>query len=879
MPAWTLNERATVFRLFNQYGYVKDNVDWEPIYRAVTADTERSTLVISEDYQHRKKSGKSKMYERQIEKSIDRYTAEKLAAYNFARDGIKREAKTMGITLPAVNGHDDQGAQASQASPQQDAPRRVPSKASRRRVATPMSEDIGDNIVVAQRPFIPSQQIATNNAAPPRVSIKKNEKNVKDAPKTKDALKIKGAQINTSSQQVTSGIAALPHAFMTQRRERTFSIDSDLSSIDSDHEAQIPIPKKSGPTRPVVQGNVAQGARTKGMASKHVYTIWDQSDEEPQTVVISKRKKHGIIQLESDSEHEGAKEREVVRHSTQQEGRNAAAPRSTKLPDNKKLKIMDYKEYGSPQQASVPIPAPSLQVPGRSFAPLISKAERKRRKALAEASKEQDNAEGGRVQVPKGSATENFAQRIIASREDGAATSIVQPKSKVKAAENPVVQGPEREDKVMVDAGQEAQHLGGPANEIMDEAGDEAVVKAVLKFAANASADAFESMVNGMSELRTSKAKIASKKAGSAEVVVTGKRSATDNASCTSEAVAESADHERSDIISSSIPKIKSKGNRARAAGDWRRVNLDRILLEPFHDPFAQESKSSKKSSSGEQVPVQPPPRPIAPKERVLNFFDDIFDGGFSKEFISSVIDLQQQGTHIPVGSIFATLKKEASEKSIECKYELRMGFSSPESPFSNFRLADAAFGRGLHMLHTNDVKFFSYSPSTPIACARIRGSYHIAPEEIKFIDHDDLVFKRGGRVYKLYIYQEDCAILGADKKANTAYVSMDVMLCQAFDCPKCSNVEDHGDPRVSISSIPRVHIRNLGGDDNEFVSPVIPLWRKHEHEKDEEEKFLVDLSYGTMNVKFWDGKRQPVALCHRAECEGCLEAASVRGV
>jgi hypothetical protein len=401
MPAWTLNERATVFRLFNQYGYVKDNVDWEPIYRAVTADTERSTLVISEDYQHRKKSGKSKMYERQIEKSIDRYTAEKLAAYNFARDGINREAKTMGITLPAVNGHDDQGAQASQASPQQDAPRRVPSKASRRRVATPMSEDIGDNIVVAQRPFIPSQQIATNNAAPPRVSIKKNEKNVKDAPKTKDALKIKGAQINISSQQVTSGIAALPHAFMTQRRERTFSIDSDLSSIDSDHEAQIPIPKKSGPTRPVVQGNVAQGARTKGMASKHVYTIWDQSDEEPQTVVISKRKKHGIIQLESDSEHEGAKEREVVRHSTQQEGRNAAAPRSTKLPDNKKLKIMDYKEYGSPQQASVPIPAPSLQVPGRSFAPLISKAERKRRKALAEASKERTTRKEGGCKYPK----------------------------------------------------------------------------------------------------------------------------------------------------------------------------------------------------------------------------------------------------------------------------------------------------------------------------------------------------------------------------------------------------------------------------------------------------------------------------------------------
>jgi hypothetical protein len=880
MPAWTLNERATVFRLFNHYGYVKDNVDWEPIYRADTDDIERSTLVISEEYQHRKKNGKSKMYERQIEKSIAKYTAEELAAYNFARDGIKREAKRMGITLPAVNGLDHQVAQANQVSLQHgEGPRAVPSKASRRRFDTLTPEDIGDNIVVAQRPFRPIQDIATDNVASSRVPVKKHGKNFKGAPTTKDAPKTKGAQTNTSPQQVTTGTAAPPHVFMTQRRECTFSIGSDLSSFDSDHEAQIPIPKKSGPTRPAVQGNVAQGARTKGMASQQVYTIWGRSDEELQTVVISKRKKRGTIQLESESEHEGAKERKDVRHSTQQERKNAAAPSSTKLPDNKKLKIVDYKEYGSPQQASVPIPAPGLQVPGRSFAPLISKAERKRRKALAEASKAQDNAKGGRVQKPKGPATENLAQRMIVPGEGGVAISIVQPKSKVKAAENPVVQGPEREDEVMVDAGQEAQHLGGPANEIMDEAGDEAIVKAVLKFAANASADAFESMGNGMSELKTSKAKIESKEAGSAEVVVTGKRSVTDYASRTSEAVSEPAVHEKSDINSSSLRAIKSKGNKIGANGDWRRVNLDRILLEPFHDPFVQESKSSKKSSSREQMPVKPLPRPIAPKERVLNFFNDMFDGGFSKEYISSVIDPNQQGPYIPVASVFGTLKEEACKQSIKCKYVLSRVFKSPESPFSNFRLADGVFGHGLQMLHTSDVKFFSYSPSTPIACAKVRGSYHIAPEEIKFIDHDDLVFKRGGRVYKLHILQEDCAILGADNNANTAYVSMDVMLCQAFDCPKCSNVEDHGDPRVSISSIPRVHMRNLSGDDNEFVSPVIPLWRKHEHEKDEEEKFLVDLSYGTTNVKFWDGKRQPVALCHRAECEGCLEAASVRGV
>jgi hypothetical protein len=838
MPAWTLNERATLHRLFGLHGYEKDDEDWHQIYVAVTSDKYRNTTVISDDYKHRWKNGKSKMYRVNICKRVDQLNLEELPAYNFARDGVNREAKRMGIDLPPVRGHDDQIAQANQASQQQVATNAI---APRRALGSrrPRQESIGENITVAQPKQTFSHHDTTGAVATPRAPTPKKPVATLPAVQKKNVAAASTNQV--SPQQVITGTAAPKDAYMTKRREREFSSSSDLSSIDSDHEEhpRLPTPRKPGSTRPAVHGNVTQGARTDHIASQQVDTVAADTPRVPIStgkkirprllnsyveetqersnarhgppqidaivtgaprVPVSKGKKREIVQIQSDPGDEGMQDRNGAPHSPQQGGRNAAAPVSTKLPDSKKQKITDDKESGSSPQASVPVRRPGTPVYGRSFAPLTSKAEKKRRK---------------------------------------------------------------------------------DEDEIMREAGEEAAVKTVLEIADNASADAFHSMVDGMMAIATSKAEIAPREAGSAEVGATGQHSVTNDTTRATEASTEPARPKKSHTTSNSLPFFEelnnvSPQNRA-ARKDWRRANLDRILLEPFHDPFVQESKSSKKSSSRQQVPVQPAPQPIAPKERVLNFFNDMFNGELSKEYISSVFD-RKQSTEEPgrrLEHVFNMISKEASKTSIKCRYELRNVFISPKSPFSNFLLATAAFGHGLQMLHTSDVKFFGYSPSTPIACAKVRGSYHIAPEKLRLIDHDDLVFKRGGRVYKLYIRQQDCAVLGADKRTNTAYVSMDVMLCQAFDCPKCSNVEDHGDPRVSISSLPRVHMRNLGND-NEFVSPVIPLWRKHKHEKDEEEKFLIDLSYGTLNVKFWDGNRQPVAMCHKAECGGCLEAAEV---
>jgi hypothetical protein len=1015
MPNWTLNGRATAHRLFGLHGYEKDDDHWHQIYVAVTGDNYRNTTVISDDYKHKWKDGKGKMYKVNIWKRVDQYTPEELEAYNFARGGVNREAKRMGITLPQVRSHDDLVAQAHQTSPQQIATNAVtPRRAlgSRR----PRQQSIGENLTVTQPKQTSSQQVLTDAVATPRAPIPKkpvatissiNRDDGADAQTSDESMRRKlytiedddgeiltiyrkkksvttvpainkknDAAASTNqvlSQQDTTDTAASPHAYMSKPRDRVFSSGSELSSIESDHEdpPRDPIPRKQGSTRPAIHRNVAQGTRTDHVASQQVHTVVADTPRAP--IRNSKRSRTPAI----DSRDEETQERNDARHSPQQGGRNVAAPVSDELPKNKKRKTTDYvekealdslqrvtetlgasgrpvpmgpppppphkdygfpppfhllssgfppdpprKDYGFPPpfyllssgfppgppiSSGFPRPLPilpplsgNLSQPspwGGAYHPMPLppmngfEAEHQAQNATPNASKAQDNfsnAEEGRVQEPKRLATENSEQRTVVPGEDGAAGSGAKSRSKVEVAREPVVQEPQDGDEIMVDAGvevatgQEAQKSGGAEDEIMGEAGEEAAVKTVLGMAANASADALNSMVNGMIALATSKAKIAPKEAGSTEVGATRKHSVIDVTTRAAESSAESARPKKSNTKSNSLPffeelsNVSPKDNAARR--DWRRANLDRILLEPFNDPFPQESKSSKKSSSREQVPVQPASTPVTPKERVVNFFSDMFNGELSKEYISSVFD-SKQPTEEPGGRlerVFNTLSKEASKTSIKCRYQLRNVFISPKSPFSNFLLATAAFGHGLQMLHTSDVKFFGYGPSTPIACAKIHGSYHIAPEDIRFIDHDDLVFKRGGRVYKLYIRQQDCAILGADNRTNSAYVTMDVMLCQAFDCPKCSNVDDHGDPRVSISSLPRVHMRNLG-DDNEFASPVIPLWRKHEHEKDEEEKFLVDLSYGTMNVKFWNGKRQPVAMCNKAECEGCLEAAEVK--
>lgn len=257
--------------------------------------------------------------------------------------------------------------------------------------------------------------------------------------------------------------------------------------------------------------------------------------------------------------------------------------------------------------------------------------------------------------------------------------------------------------------------------------------------------------------------------------------------------------------------------------------SLNRILLGPANDRYPKR-------------PITPYDKPLTPLERVLNFYRDIFNGELSDEYMSPIIEdvLNGEQADEPLGLIYQALNEEAKKSSIKPRYPAEDVFISRKSPFRNFRLAIDAIEGDLQMLHTNDLDYTSIANGQLALFAKLPVR-HLNEADVDFIDHEDPAFKRGGRAHTVYIRQQGCAILGTNSRWNTAYVCVDVMLCQADVCEQCAGLTD-GNPQISISSLPRVHMRHIKGD-NEFRAPA--LTTSADYDKDEEGKFHVDMNYG----------------------------------
>lgn len=302
---------------------------------------------------------------------------------------------------------------------------------------------------------------------------------------------------------------------------------------------------------------------------------------------------------------------------------------------------------------------------------------------------------------------------------------------------------------------------------------------------------------------------------------------------------------------------------RSEKYDDWCRTNLDRLLFgEPFN-MFPNPIKEPGKKRA-------PPEEPLFPDERVANFFIDMFDGKLTKKLILSILK-KESSSDVPgrrLKKVYKTLLQKAEETSFGPRYRLNNVFESEKSPFSNFRLASAAFGRGLKMLHMNDVDYTGVGNQQLVAFAKTKNR-HLTVDDIDFISPEDPVFKRGGRVHNIWIRQQECPILGESKKYNSAHVCMDVMICQEAHCPKCSKDKDMGSEVKSITSLPRVHARHVTVG-NEFVAPLLMVSRKYE--KDYKDEFIVDVNIGAQSVKLWDGTTQDVVVCDVGNCPGCCE-------
>jgi hypothetical protein len=265
------------------------------------------------------------------------------------------------------------------------------------------------------------------------------------------------------------------------------------------------------------------------------------------------------------------------------------------------------------------------------------------------------------------------------------------------------------------------------------------------------------------------------------------------------------------------------------------------------------------------------PEEPLSADDRVTNFFFDMFDDQLAKKLILSTIKKEAESDKPGrrLKKIYMTLAKKAEEMSAGPRYALNKAFDSEESPFSNFRLATTAFGQELKMLHMSDVDYTGVGNQQLVAFAKTKNR-HLTADDIDFISPDDPVFKRGGRVHKLWIRQQECPILGDCKKYNSAHVCIDVMICQEAHCPRCSKDDNIGSHLKSVTTLPRVHSRHIAPGDK-FVAPLLKISRAHE--KDYKNEFIVDVSIGVQSVELWDGTTQDVVVCDRANCPGCFEA------
>lgn len=295
----------------------------------------------------------------------------------------------------------------------------------------------------------------------------------------------------------------------------------------------------------------------------------------------------------------------------------------------------------------------------------------------------------------------------------------------------------------------------------------------------------------------------------------------------------------------------------------WRRTNLDRLLFGEPYNMLPNQIKVPGKRA--------PPQDPLTSDERVINFFIDMFDGKFTKKVILSILkkepDSDSPGRRLK--KIYKALLDNAKNTSTSPRYLLTKVFSSAESPFSNFRLASDAFGQGLKMLHMSDLDYTGVGNQQLVAFAKFKVR-HFTVDDIEFISPDDPVFKRGGRVHKLWIRQQECPILGESKKYNSAHICMDIMICQEAHCPKCSKDKEMGADIKPLTSLPRVHRRHITRGD-EFVAPLLKFSR--EYEKDFKDEFIIDVNVGVQSVKLWDGTTQDVVVCDRDNCPGCFEA------
>jgi len=274
--------------------------------------------------------------------------------------------------------------------------------------------------------------------------------------------------------------------------------------------------------------------------------------------------------------------------------------------------------------------------------------------------------------------------------------------------------------------------------------------------------------------------------------------------------------------------------------------------------------------------------------DRVTNFFFDMFDHRLSKKVILSTLK-QTPDSDVPgrrLKKIYKTLMAKAEVISAGPRYNLCDVFTSEASSFSNFRLASSAYGKPLKMLHMSDLDYTFIGNQQLVAFAKFN-ERHLTADGIDFISPDEPIFKHGGRVHRLWVRQQDCPILGPEKRFNSAQVSMDVMICQHAHCPKCSKSEDGGEQesvnsefgddggkQESVSSLPHVHHRHIL--DGAFDPPL--LRRIQAYEKDDKGEVIRSINADARPIKFWDGTVQDVAVCDALRCLGCKEAYGRKG-
>jgi len=290
----------------------------------------------------------------------------------------------------------------------------------------------------------------------------------------------------------------------------------------------------------------------------------------------------------------------------------------------------------------------------------------------------------------------------------------------------------------------------------------------------------------------------------------------------------------------------------------WRRVNLDRILLEkpvnrfpgPPFDPTLKKHKRPRV------------PQPPTAHERMVGYFEHMF--GAHRTQIDQAIKSEPASDE--PGDQIHRITSRLNNLGLLSSFRRFEVFSDPASPFPNFRLATAAHSRGLEMLHTNNVHFTGPGGNV-VAVYSQRGNQTLTASNARFIDRDDPIFQRGGRVFTIEVHQPEMDILGNERAFNTAVVTLDVMLCDKSACQTCSPQAVLDDS--PSSGLPRVHRRHLTPD-NKFVQVDPHLYGTMNADKGGE--FPAEAPTYRAQVEFWDGGKQDAVICSIGSCSVCSE-------